>query len=486
MVLLRVVMRVLSVISQLVLVRLLTPADFGLVAGASAAYAILDGLTETSMTLVLVQMKSPERTHYDTAWTLVVMRGLLVGLIVWSIAPFMAAWLGDPRVEDIVHVLAIVPVIQGLESVGMVRLQRELKFGRIFFYQLTLKSAGFLVVLPLALLWRDYWALVVGGAVARIVAIPLSHILAPHKPRLSLRHAGGMIGFSKWLLVNNVLTMAENFVMPMSLGRTGNLRELGLYQVSYDLAALPASEIAAPIRRPLHAGYARVADDLAALRQQVLTGFGFLVMVMVPMSAGIAATAPYVVAVALGPQWTDAAPALALGAICALFDALGHFSGGIYMVRNAQRPYVGIMALCLALRLALVIPAVMWGGLNAGMAMMALSAIINATAWFHRLRPLLGMTWRDVARPTWRSFAAAAIMAAAVTAASLVWPESDAATIRIVQWIALSAWGAAVHIAAQYTLWVASGRPEGPESALIARVLTRLRPWRRTAVLPRP
>ena len=473
MVLLRVALRCFSVVSQLVLVRVLSPSDFGLVAGAGAAYAILDGLTETSMTLALVQMQAPQRHHYDTAWTLVVIRGAIVGTALWASAPFMADYLHDERVADIVHVLAIVPAIQGLESVGMVRLQRDLQFGRIFLYQLVNKLAGFLTALPLALIYRNYWALVLGGAAAKLLAIPLSYIVAPHRPGLSLRAAGGMFRFSKWLLVNNVLTMIDNFMMPAVLGHTGGVRTVGIYQVSYDLAALPASEVAAPVRKPMHAGYARVAEDLGALQRQALDGLGFLTMLIVPMSLGICVTAPYAVHVALGAQWTDATPVVALAAIYTLFDALGHFTGGIYMVRHAQRPYVAIMAVCLALRLALVIPAALYGGLVAAAAMMSITAIINAALWFSHLRGLLHIGWRHLAAPTWRSFAAASAMMAAVAAAELAWPLQE--SIALIQWIAFSAFGAAVHATVQLSLWAIQGKPAGPETQLLNRLSTRLR-----------
>ena len=473
MVVLRLAMRVISVISQLIMVRLLTPTDFGLVAGAGAAYAILDGLTETSMTLLLVQMPRPERQHYDTAWTLVALRGLLVGAVLWLSGPLMAAYLHDARVLGIVQVLAIVPVVQGLESVGMIRLQRDLHFGRIFFYQLANKAVGFLTAVPLALMYRNYWALVLGGAAARLVSIPLSYVISPHRPRFSLAGAMAMVHFSKWLVLTNVLTMADNFMMPMTLGRVADLHALGLYQVSYDLAALPASEIAAPVRRPMHAGYARVADDLAALRQQVLGGLGVLVTVMVPMAAGIAATAAYVVHVALGPQWVAATPVLALAAAYALFDAIGHFTGGIYMVCNAQRRYVTIMAACLALRLALVVPAAVYGGVVAAVTMLTLTAVANAVVWFAGLRQLIGVTAADLVRPVWRSFAASLAMLVALASVAMVWPQSTQFGAMLAQWGARCALGAGVHIATQLALWRFCGAGAGPEATLLAAIRTR-------------
>lgn len=466
MVALRLLIRAISVVSQLILVRLLAPEDFGLVAGAGAIYAMLDVLSEFSLTLALVQMAAPARHHFETAFTLVVLRGLLMSGALFLAAPYVGEFLHDSRVAGIVRVLAIIPAVQGLESVGMITLQRELRFGRVFLYRLLGKLLGFLVAIPLAFLLRDYWALVWGGFAARLLTVPLSYVLAPWRPGLSLRGFGTLFQFSKWLFLNNLLTMLDGAMMSLLLGRLSGVRELGLYQVSTDLAALPASEVAAPIRAPLYAGYARVADDLPALRAQVLAGLGFLVMVIVPMSAGIAVTARDAVHVALGPNWADAAPVLALGAAFTLFDALGHFTGNVYLVRGAQRPYVGIMAGCLALRLALVIPAAWFGGLVPAVSMLALTAVFNAVWWFARMCPLIGLSWRELAGAVWRSFAATAAMMACVLALQTAWPRPDGADMAgmIGHWLVLCGAGASVQVAVQAALWWRSGRPPGAET----------------------
>lgn len=469
MVLLRVMMRVLSVVNQLVVVRLLTPDDFGIVAASSVALAVMNGLTEASLGLALVQMRDPERHHYNTAWTLLVIRGLLVGGVLWCVAPLMADYMRDERVTDVVRVFAIVPMVQGFESIGMIRMQRNLMFSRVFAFQLAGRSVGFLVMLPLAIIYENYWALVLGGVVSRLGMLPLSYVIAPYRPGFSLRGFREMFNFSKLMLLTNILTMADIFMIPLIFGRIGTMRDVGLYQVSRDLAALPASEIAAPIRGPMIAGYARVAHDARLLRHQMLTGLGFLVMIIVPMSAGIAVTAPYVVDVALGPQWSDAAPVLVLTAIYTLFDALGHSSGGVYLARNAQAPYVRIMAGCLLLRLSLVLPAAILGGLAWAIGMMALTAIVSTTLWFGRLRPLTGVSWTDLISPVWRSFAAAGLMVVAVLTVELCWPPHGSITAKALQWAFVCGLGAVVHIATQYCLWRWAGSPDGPEAQLIRK-----------------
>ena len=127
---------------------------------------------------------------------------------------------------------------------------------------------AFLIAVAIAIIYRNYWALVFGGFAAQFLLVPLSYVLRPYRPAFSLASARALLNFSKWLFVNNVLTMLDVSLMTLTLGRLNGVRDVGLYQVSYDLAAVPASEVAAPIRGPMYAGYARVADDLPALRNR--------------------------------------------------------------------------------------------------------------------------------------------------------------------------------------------------------------------------
>ena len=83
MVALRVAFRAISVVSQLILVRLLSPTDFGLVASASVIYGMLGMLSELSTSLALMQMPNPTRQDYDTAWTLGVLRGVVISVLLW-------------------------------------------------------------------------------------------------------------------------------------------------------------------------------------------------------------------------------------------------------------------------------------------------------------------------------------------------------------------------------------------------------------------
>ena len=170
-------------------------------------------------------MTRPGRWACCAAWSSV--RSL------WFAAPLMGDYMRDPRVTDIVHVLAIAPVVSSFGSIGMVTLQRRLEFRQLSLFQLIGKVLSFLIAVAIAVIYRNYWALVFGGFAAQLLLVPLSYVLAPYRPAFSLRSVWPLLHFSKWLFVNNFLTMLDVSLMTLTLGRLNGVRDLGLYQVSY-------------------------------------------------------------------------------------------------------------------------------------------------------------------------------------------------------------------------------------------------------------
>jgi hypothetical protein len=195
----RIVLRGLGLFSTLLLVRLLSPEDFGVAAVAGAMLTLLEMLTATSFGLALIRMPAPEPRHYDTAFTLTVLRGVLIGGGMIGLADLQAALIGDARVADVMWLIALTALLQSFESIRMIDLQREFRFDRLMAYNVFQKVLGIAITLPLAFWLRNYWALVLAAPIGRLATLPLSYWLAPYRPRLSLAAWREMFNFSKWL-----------------------------------------------------------------------------------------------------------------------------------------------------------------------------------------------------------------------------------------------------------------------------------------------
>ncbi len=470
MVVLRLSFRMIGLVSTFILVRILTPDDFGIVGLVTVAYSVLELLSELSFQLALIRMAAPERYHYDTTWTMGVLRGLVMAVFLVAAGPLLGDFIGDARVPVLSVALGGIALLAGLENVGVVDFQRKLQFEQVFRYQLAGKLGGFIVAIPAALLLRNYWALIAGIAAARAAQVAMSYVVHPFRPRFCLTGWRQLFNFSKWLMVANLQWVLDSYIMTFVVGRVAGPPAVGLYQVAYQIAALPASEIAAPIRPPMYAGFARVADDTAALRAQILDGLGLMVTVIAPMSVGISLLASPITNLFLGDQWLAAIPVVRLCAFYALFDALGHFSHNVYTVLNRQRRFVGLFTIALAVRIPAIIFGAAINGVVGAVVAITVTAAFNMVLWTTGLAPLVGIRAGDLWKGSWRCILAVCVMAAAVLMLAGAWPEPTGSAAGFVRFTALSGVGAVVHIVTQIVAWRIAGAPRGAERQVLAAV----------------
>ena len=476
MVLLRVAFRIIGVISTLILVRLLQPADFGLVGLATITYSVLDTLSDFSFEIALLRMKAPDRTHYDTAWTLGVVRGIIVAVCLAASAPLLVDLMSEPRVQKLTFVLAAVALLQSFQNIGIVDFQRELKFDRVFWFRLIGKLAGTLVTIPLAFTVGNYWALIIGLAAGRLVLVPLSYIMHPYRPRPSIAAWHDLIHFSKWLVVGNIQAAIDGYSTAFVLSRVGGAAQLGLYQVAYDIAALPASEIAAPARQPLYAGYARVMDDLAALRGQYLGGLSLTLALIVPASVGIYLMAEPTTVLVLGPKWSGAVPMVRLIALFALLEAVSHSTIEVFTVLNRQRRLAAFRLLQIVIRFAALGLGGYFGGAIGAVQGMLATAVVNTVMMLMGLGPLIGMTLRDLARATGRTLLATSGMVVTVLIVLEAWPSTGGlGIVEYIRFFSICAVGAVAQIVVQGLLWRAAGSPQGSEAHIAHALISGVR-----------
>ncbi len=462
----RLAIRCLSIVSTLVLARLLMPEDFGLVAMALAAFAIADAVTNTGYATLLIRTPDIARGHYDTAWTLNLLRSLLLALAVAGTAGWQAGLLGDARIEAVLLAVALGVAIDGVMSIGLVRLQRELRFDRFAAYQVATRVLNFGCTLVLAVLWQSYWAIIIGTLVAKAMCVPLGYAMAPHRPRLSLWNWRYFLGFSGWGTVFNLAMVLEMQGASLIIGRLLGLPVLGQYNLAQQVATVPVSEIAAPTRAPLLAGYAALGKDREALGRSYLDSQAFLFAVICPISVGIALVAPEVERLALGPRWEGTWPMIAVIALVALADNFSNAVFSIFAIYERYRDTALAFLSISVLRVALLFAGAWWWGIGGLLGALVASALAGLLCWQWLVARQLGHPLHALLAETWRSLLAACVMAAGVLALRAALPEEAGLGPSLLRLAALAPAGALLHLGAQALLWRLSGSPAGAERRL--------------------
>jgi O-antigen/teichoic acid export membrane protein len=392
----------------------LVPEDFGVIAMAMSMIAILELLKSFSFDLALIQRHEVTHEHLDTAWTFNLLFGIFVSGLMLVLAGPSALYYGEPRLQAVVFALAAGWFIQSFENIGPVAFRRDLDFQTEYRFLAAKKLATVLVTVPLALWLRNYWALVAGMVAGKALSVWLSYWMHSYRPRLSLAAASDLLSFSGWLLVNNVLYFFNERLTDFVVGRVAGAPALGLFNVSHEIANMPTTEIMAPVNRVMMPGYSKIARDNGDLRRTYLDTVGVMTLFSMPAGLGIAAVAAPLVTLVLGPRWLEAIPLIQILGVYGAIASMGTNTGAALLALGRPRALTSLAAM----RLALLIPAVIWATNSFG---------VQGTAWavlavtcfmtpinFLSLLPVLKVGIGQFLGVLWRPIVASSIMFFAV------------------------------------------------------------------------
>lgn len=469
---LQLVMRSLGVVSMIILARLLAPADFGLVALATAIGSGIALLSSFNFQVWLIRQPTAERTHYDTVWTLSIVCGLVTCGLLFLLAHPAARLFDEPRLARIVQFIGIAAVVRAFWNVGIVDFQKHLDFDKEFRLVLTSRLGAFFVTIGLAWVLRDYRALV-GGIIARpVITLLLSYTTHNYRPRLSLSHWRDAFGFSKWLLAGEYLSFLYSRTDHFILGKVASTAGLGTYSVAHEIASLASTELVMPIRRVLIPGYAKLIGDRSALRDGFADGFAVILLVCAPVAAGLGLVADPLVRVALGDKWLEAIPLLQILTLYGISSVASANFGPVLITLGHTRTLANVQVI----GLVVLVPLFVWGfdrfgliGAAWAVGLADLAALVVALAITLRL---LELRVTALLARVWRVVVAIVVMAIAVLGLGSLLGAAGTATWAVL--LASVVTGAVAYTAAVAGLWLASARPRGPEALVVDHVRERL------------
>jgi lipopolysaccharide exporter len=473
--------RSLGVFSMLLLARLLVPADFGLVAMATSLIALLELFSAFGVDTALIQRADATRDHYNSAWTLNALAGLTIGTCMLLLAIPVAAFYNEPRVRNVLCVLAFGAMIQGLENVGVVNFRKEMQFDKEFRFLLAKKLIGYSITIPLAFAWRSYWALVVGTVLSRSCGVALSYVLQPFRPRFSLAAVKDLLHVSKWLLTQNFISFLRERSSDFVIGRVAGSHALGVFSVSAEISNMPGTELVAPINRAVLPAYVKLANDLPALGREYLSVMAMSALIAVPAVAGFAATAPFLVLLILGPAWVDAAILLQILAFFGITQVLQSNAYSAFLALNQHHVFVKINGLHVAILLPLMTLGTVFYGIKGAAWAYVVAALAILPVTLIRITHFLNLNGWQFVSQLWRPVCSAAIMYLVVRTFGPHAPTGVITTGEAARSLMICvAIGVPVYIFAVLGLWLLAGRPRGVENWILDRIPEALQKARST------
>lgn len=346
--------RVSEILLLIVLARLLAPRDFGLMGIALLSLAGISRFTQIGLNQALIQQKDENVDGYlDTTWCLEAGRGLLLFVVVFVSAPYIASFFGEPGATRLIQAIGLSPLLIGLKNPGVVYFRKSLSFHKEFAYEVSSKFVRLLVGVAYALVSPTVWALVFAFLASDLTRFVLSYVLHSYRPWPSFDRAAAyeLIDFGKWITASSIINFIYSRGDDVFVGWFLSATALGFYQYAYRIADMPSTEISEVIANVTFPAYSRLQDEPEQLRNALLRSLRIVGFATYPVAFGIALVAPSFVPVVLGPDWTPMIVTMQLLAVYGLLHALTRNFGSIW--KAIDRPDITakvglIRVLCIA------------------------------------------------------------------------------------------------------------------------------------------
>jgi len=456
----RFAIRLLGLISVTVLARLLTPDDFGLFGTAALALGFFLLLKEVGFSEAVIKEKELTKADIDTLWTMSLILSAITGLALFLAAPFITGFLKDGRVELVLQVMALLPIIDALASPASSLLLRELRYGTDFLLKSGNKIVRVVAVIVVAIMLKSYWALVFGALLSSVFGVIISHIVRPYRPRLTLEKLKKHRGFALWAYLRSVALYLASTSDEFVIRSSANTAFFGIYHISRDLARVLILDLIGPVREAMLPALAKMQDDPTRHAEAVSNILGASVIVGAAISFGIMVTSHELVLLLLGNQWTAAAPYLSLLAIGCACNAIGEVNQSSFITAGLQKKSALSWALrAVAYGAGCITAGLIYGPKAVAITFSALSLVSLIVETLYMFR-CLGVTPHLLA-VVFRPLISAGLMAIAVY--SLPIPDHWSTVVTLLSKVTV---GAAIYGVLLLGLWKLSGYKKGPEYTL--------------------
>jgi O-antigen/teichoic acid export membrane protein len=330
--------QVLGVIRLIILARILSPNNFGLMGIALLAMSALETFSQTGFAQALIQKKEKTEKYLDAAWTFMLIRNIALFAILFLGAPYIAYFFEAPEASLLMRVIGISLLfgssggIGGFANIGILYFQKELEFNKQFIYRLTGTLADFVVAVSSAIILKSIWALVFGLLAGNIVRFFVGYLIHPYRPRLNFDFdkARELYTFGKWILGSSVLVFLITQGDDIFVGKLLGVTMLGFYQMAYRISNMPATEITHVISQVTFPAYSKLQDNIPKLREAYLKTLQLTAFISIPLAGGIFILAPDFTKIFLGEQWMPMVPAMQVIALWGLSRSIAATTGPLF------------------------------------------------------------------------------------------------------------------------------------------------------------
>ena len=314
--------------SSMILARLLSPDEFGVVATVTMVTSFADVFTDAGFQKYLIQKKFEnekqlERNANVAFWTNLTISCLLWGAII-IFSEQISSLVGNPGLGNVISIASISLVLTSFSSIQSAIYKKKFDFKTLFIARIVGAFMPIVVTIPLALLGCSYWSIVIGTIATNFANALILTVKSTWKPTLFYKFyiLKKMFSFSMWTLIESILVWMTSYIGTFIIGRYLTSYYLGLYKNSISMVTSLMNIVAASTASVLLSALSVVKQDKKEF-DEILYSFQQKVgLLMIPLGVGVFLYREFATDVLFGSQWSEASAFVGLYSLAQAFAML--------------------------------------------------------------------------------------------------------------------------------------------------------------------
>lgn len=342
-----------SMINTIVLARLLTPSDFGLVGMVAVVTGFATMFQYAGLSIATIQKEKITQSQISTLFWVNLLISILLGLCMMALSPLIALFFRHAELTGITIALSLAFIAEGFTIQHQSLLYRHMRFVSLTTILILSQLLGLIASIISALFGLRYWALVVGTLVAVLISSGLTYYFCPWIPERIHKNTGAreMLAFGRNLTVGNLANYLSGNMDNVLVGRYIGAYGLGLYAKAYQLFYLPVRQFKDPLQNTALPALSSLINQPMRYRNYYQRFLDLLASICIPLALYCFLEADYLVRLFLGSQWLGVIPVFRVFSIVALIYPLAGTKELIMMSAGKSRRFLiwGVInsALCI-------------------------------------------------------------------------------------------------------------------------------------------
>lgn len=290
---------------NLILARILSPVDFGMIGMLAIFIAVSQTLIDSGFASALIQKKNPTQTDFSTIFYWNIAFSSLLYLVLYISSPLIARFYSMPMLAEVLRVIALNLIITGALAIQRTRLQKDLKFRTICLVNLSSYICGAITAIYLAYSSLGVWSLVWMQLVYGVISLLLLAIITRWRPSCVFSRASlnELFGFGGFIMAANILQTVCQNLQGLIIGKRFSAIQMGYFSQAYKLDQITSYSLPQVIVQVMYPIYSSMQDERERLNNIVLLSLRVISFIVFPILSTLIIIAEPLIMLLYGEKW---------------------------------------------------------------------------------------------------------------------------------------------------------------------------------------